>query len=259
MPPVERLRFGIHIFRSRYRSKWRWLDQIPAKPWLIENIGERAYNVIWHPLLNVKFGRYHDQISAAWVWHRIWRVATSRKTPFGRESFGYLDEGSATLVDSVVAWLRQQPNVTLRAGARVSPLEVRDNRITEIRVDGEMIACDAVISTVALPTLSRLVPGDLGDYFVKVRRIEYIGVVCMLLSLKQSLSRNFWTNINDRRISFNGIIEQTNLNRNLQAAGLNIVYVPFYLPTTEARYTATDDALFADVHRDAQVDQPVLF
>ena len=46
----------------------------------------------------------------------------------------------------------------------------------------------------------------------------------MLLSLKRSFSTNFWTNTNDPRISFNGIIEQTNLNGNLQAAGLNVLY-----------------------------------
>jgi protoporphyrinogen oxidase len=81
------------------------LDQIPAKPWLTESIGERAYHVIWHPLLKVKFGDCHDQISAAWIWHRIWRVATSRRSMLEREVFGCLEHGAATLVDPLVAWL----------------------------------------------------------------------------------------------------------------------------------------------------------
>jgi len=103
-----------------------------------------------------------------------------------------------------------------------------------------------VISTVALPALGRLVPNQTDRYFANVRGIEYIGIVCMLLSLKRSFSTNFWTNTNDPRISFNGIIEQTNLNENLQAAGLNVLYIPFYLPTSEPRYTASDDALLAE-------------
>jgi protoporphyrinogen oxidase len=53
-------------------------------------------------------------------------------------------------------------------------------------------------------------------------------------------------NTNDPRVSFNGIIEQTNLNENLQAAGLNVLYIPFYLPTSNPRYTASDEALLAE-------------
>ncbi len=246
VPWRQRLRFGLHIFRSRYRLQWRDLDQIPAKPWLIENIGEQAYNVIWHPLLKVKFGAYHDQISAAWIWHRIWRVAKSRRSLLSRETFGYLEPGTATLVDRLVERLRAQPNAVLRIGARVQPLEVREGRVTEVRIEGETIPCDAVISTVDLPTLNRLVPGQGDAYFDKVRQVKYIGVVCALFSLKHAFSRNFWTNINDPRLSFNGIIEQTNLNQNLRAARLNVIYIPFYLPTSEPRYTAPDEALFAE-------------
>jgi len=246
VPPLQRLRFGLHILRSRYRSQWRALDRIPARPWLIENIGERAYQVIWHPLLKVKFGEHHERISAAWIWHRIWRVATSRRSLFDRESFGYLEHGSATVVDRVIEWMRRQPHADLRTGVRVQPLTVREGRVREVRVGEETIPCDAVISTVALPTLDRLVPGQTSAYFDRVRRVQYIGVVCMLLSLTRPFGRSFWTNINDSRISFNGIIEQTHLNENLQAAGLNVLYVPFYLPTTEPRYLASDESLLAE-------------
>src|SRR5262249_28966283 len=108
------------------------------------------------------------------------------------------------------------------------------------------VECDAVISTVALPTLDRLVPGRNDPYFARARSVKYIGVVCMVLSLTRSFSRNFWTNVNDPRISFNGIIEQTNLNENLRRAGLNVVYVPFYLPTDEPRYSAAGESLFKE-------------
>jgi protoporphyrinogen oxidase len=246
VPWWQRIRFGLHVAHSRYRSQWRRLDRIPAKPWLIECIGEQAYQVIWHPLLKVKFGDYHDQISAAWIWHRIWRVASSRRSLFEREMFGCLESGTATLVDPLVAWLRARPNVELRTGVRVRPIEVHDGRVKEVHAGDARIACDAVISTVALPILDRLVPDQPGLYFHRVRQVKYIGLVCMLLSLKRPFSRNFWTNINDPRISFNGIIEQSTLNENLQRAGLNVVYVPFYLPTTEPRYDAADQDLFTE-------------
>jgi protoporphyrinogen oxidase len=246
IPWNQRLRFGLHILRSRYREQWRWLDQLPAKPWLIENIGERAYDVIWHPLLKVKFGDYHEQISAAWVWHRIWRVARSRVSLFEQETFGCLEHGTATVVDPLVERLRAHPNALLLTGAKVQPLVLRDGRVVEVRTADRSFSCDFVISTVALPSLNRLVPECDHPYFARVRAVKYIGIVCMLLSLTRPFSENFWTNINDPRISFNGIIEQTNLNGNLRKAGLNVVYVPFYLPTTDPRYSASNESLFAE-------------
>lgn len=246
IPWSQRVRCGVHVLRSRYRSQWRSLDQIPAKPWLIEHIGQQAYDAIWHPLLKVKFGDYHDQISAAWIWHRIWRVAQSRRNLLERETFGYLEHGTVTLVEPLVEWLRAQPNAVLRSGVKVERLALRDGRIREVRAGGLVIPCDAVISTVALPTLGRLVPDGADRYVARVRAVNYIGVVCMLLSLKRPFTDNFWTNVNDPRITFNGIIEQTNLNQNLRRVGLNVVYVPFYLPTSEARYSASDEALFAE-------------
>jgi protoporphyrinogen oxidase len=247
LPWRQRLGFGLHVLRSRYRREWQSLDAIPAKDWLIDAVGREAYDVVWHPLLSVKFGPYHESISAAWLWHRIWRVARSRRTIFGPEEFGYLEYGSATLIDSLVDCLKARPNVTLRLGATARPLDIDDaSRVTQVRTEDETFPCDAVISTVALPVLGRLVGDRRDSYFDRVRQVEYIGIACLLLSLKRSFSDRFWTNVNDPRISFNGFIEQTNLNRNLQQAGLHVVYIPFYLPTTHKRFTAGDEALLAE-------------
>ena len=246
IPYSQRLRFGMHVLSSRFRDQWKWLDQVPAKPWLIECIGERAYDVIWHPLLKVKFGDYHDKISAAWVWHRIWRVAASRRSLFERETFGCLTHGTATVVDAMVSWLRQHPNASVHTNARVRPLALKDGRVVAVKTETAEFPCDAVVSTVALPQLGRLVPEQRDAYFESARGVEYLGVVCMLLSLKQRFSNNFWTNINDPRISFNGVIEQTALNRSLRDRGVNVLYVPFYLRTSEPRYAASDQALLEE-------------
>lgn len=246
VPWMQRIRFGLHVTHSRYRSEWRRLDQMPAKAWLIECLGQEAYDVIWDPLLKVKFGDYHEKISSAWIWHRIWRVAASRRTLLEREQFGCLEHGTATVVDALVNWLRAHPDADLRTEARVKPLVLKDGRVAEVSFGDTTIPCDAVVSTVALPALDRLVPDRQDEYFKKARQVEYIGVVCMLLSLKQPFGKSFWTNINDPRISFNGVIEQTFLNKNLKRAGLNVLYVPFYLPTSEPRYSAKNEDLFEE-------------
>ena len=243
IPLAQRIRVGLHVLNSRYRKHWRWLDQIPAKAWLIESIGEEAYQAIWHPLLAIKFGDAHDQVSAAWVWHRIWRVAQSRKHMLAPECFGYLERGTATWTEHVVEWLRSQPTAAVRFGTAVRAIEVDGDRVRGVRVADGFEACDAVVSTVALPVLDSLLPRRTETYFENIRKIEYIGVVCALMRLKQPFSSNFWMNINDPRISFNGVIELTNLNQHLRRAGLNLLYVPYYVSTSDARYRMADQQL----------------
>ena len=247
VPWLQRFRFGLHIVWSRYRKKWRSLDLIPAKEWLVTLIGKRAYDVIWHPLLYVKFGEFHDRISAAWIWHRINRVATSRRRLWEREYFGCLEKGSATLVDALVSWLSTQPGAMLRTEALVQEIVTRNGRVEGVRLESEKIACDAVISTAALPVLARMTPDLPPEYAQKLSSVQYIGVVCVLLNLDRPFMSSFWTNINDPRISFNGVIEQTSLNHNWRDAGLNILYVPYYLPTSHPRYSASDEQLFDEI------------
>jgi len=244
VPIGERVRLGWHVARSVLQSDWRGLDGLPARDWLIDNIGEEAYNVIWHPLLRVKFGDHYDKISAAWLLHRIVRVARSRNPWWGRSMFGYLADGSETIVRALDKFLAAQPNVSLKLRTRVISVDVQDDAVRGIRLGDGTIECSAVISTVALPVLDRLVPGQTSPYFDRIRRVDYIGVICALFSLKRPFTKNFWLNINDPGISFNGIIEQTNLNRNLREAGLNVIYVPYYLATSEPRYSYTDTELF---------------
>ncbi len=256
IPWLQRLRFGVHILSSRFRSQWKWLDQIPAKPWLIENIGLEAYTEIWHPLLKVKFGDYYEKISAAWIWHRIWRVAKSRKNLFSHETFGYLENGSSTLYDRLVRDLNIKDNVRLLASTRVERIVVKDGRVTAVCTPSEQIPCDAAISTVAPQILTRLLPSASGDYFDNLRAIKSIGVVCLLFNLKSAFSPYYWMNVNDTRIKFNGIIEMTNLNRHLAGKGLHLLYIPYYLPTTEPRYQESDQFFYDEYVQSLQILNP---
>ena len=246
VPWTQRFRFGLHILSSRYRSQWRKLDRIPAVPWLVRLIGRGAYQVIWLPLLQIKFGEYYDQVSAAWVWHRIWRVAQSRRRIWERESFGYLENGSATLVDHLAGWLEAQPGLSIQYKTPAEGIEIEGNRAVAVQANGRRLTCDAVISTAALPELLKILPEQEHPYFKKMGQIQFIGVVCALLNLDHPFSTNFWTNINDPRFIFNGIIETTNLNQNLRAAGLNLIYIPLYLPVDQERFQWSDERLYTE-------------
>lgn len=248
VPLLQRLRFGLNVVSSRSRRRWRRLDRLSARDWLTRQIGERAYQVIWDPLLRIKFGEAHDRVSAAWIWHRIHRVATSRRRVWQREHLGYLEQGSATVVDALVAELREHPLAVLRSGVRVAEVVVEGDAVRGLRVAGEdrVLPCAAVVSTVPLPLLASLVPALDGAYRSRLLEVEYLGVACGLLRLRRPVTSSFWVNINDRRTPLNGVIEYTNLNRHLDAGGSAIVYLPQYLATTSPRFALDDRELLGE-------------
>src|SRR5712692_8364628 len=63
-----RIRFGLNVALSRSSKSWEQYESVTARDWLIARIGEEAYDVIWDPLLRIKFGPYYDRISASWIW-----------------------------------------------------------------------------------------------------------------------------------------------------------------------------------------------
>jgi protoporphyrinogen oxidase len=248
IPPLQRVRFGTTVIRSRLRKDWDALDGISARQWLIDRMGREAYRVIWDPLLRVKFGPYHNQISAAWIWHRINRVARSRTSYLKPEVFGCFRGGSNVIVQALVDRLKAMPSVTLRTGAAVARIDVHAERVRAIHLaDGAVIPVDAAVSTIALTGLTRLVQELPIAYREQLDSIRYLGVVCGLMVLKRPITDSFWLNVNDRRTPFNGLIEYTNLNRWLRdrLGGRAIAYIPAYIRTSDPMYSMPDAELIA--------------
>lgn len=238
LSPFERLRLGAFALEARMREEWAQLDAIAAKPWLIDRLGRKAYDMIWHPLLAFKFGPHHERVSAAWVWHRVHRVARSK----GR--MGYLEGGSALLLDTLVAKLREA-GVRIEEGCGVDAVAESGGRAAGLRLsDGAAYECDRVISAAPLPAAARLVEAAWPDYAARLRTVDYVGVVCAVFKLARPVTNNFWLNIHDERMASNGLIEFTNLYPVIPRPR-SIVYVPFYVATDSDLYRASDDAVFA--------------
>jgi len=244
-----RLRYGLLALRCSLTGRWRALDAVPGEAWLRRFLGDEAYMATWYPLLKVKFDRFHDRISAAWVWHSIHRVGRSRKTPLHRERMGYLAGGTETLVDALTAALRAR-GVRLLPGTPVAKIAIEDGRARGVETaDGALWPFDAVVSAVPLPHFVRLAPGLPEAYREALAGVDFIGVVCVVLRLKHPLSESFWLNVNDERVPFNGCIEYTNLNPEATPDGSSILYVPFYLPRDHERFAYPDERLVDDCVR----------
>lgn len=237
---IDKFRYALHVMVTKSVRDWRALDRIDAVTWLKRWLGERTYRVLWERLLHLKVHEYSDRLSSAWLGTRIKRVALSRRNLF-QESLGYLEGGSDALLARMCEYVESHgARVHLSAG--IECVTSAAGRVTGIIVDGSEQAADTVISTIPIQYVPRLLP-DLPDEFTsRIRAIDNIPVVCVILKLKQRLSENFWMNICDVSIDIPGVIEYSNLN---PGDGSTIVYAPFYMPKTHPKY-GRDNAAFID-------------
>ena len=232
---VQKLRFALQVLKAKSISDWRPYDAFSSTDWLQRWIGKDAYDVMWKSLFHYKFYELQDSLSAAWIGTRIKRVALSRKNIF-QERLGYIEGGSEVLLDAIAARLRRD-GARIELGAAVQSVVVGHGsdgpRVRGLRIGGEEIPFDRVVSTIPLPYLSRLIPELPADEKAKIDAIRNVGVVCVLLKLKRPFTRNFWMNINDSRIEIPGLIEYSNLN---PLDGHSIIYAPYYMPQTHPKY-----------------------
>ena len=132
---LARLRYGLLAFVSTRRERWDALENQSAREWITRWGGAEVYDRLWKPLLELKFHEYSDNVSAAWIWTRVKRIGRSRKSLF-QEELGYIEGGSQTLVDALVAGIRVpwRPHPPFHA-RRADPLRkrARDGRADRSR------------------------------------------------------------------------------------------------------------------------------
>jgi len=227
---LDRLRYGARMFLATRRNDWRPLEQRDAREWLTRELGQRTYDLLWKRLFELKFHQYTDNISAAWIWTRIKRVGTSRRSIL-QEQLGYLEGGSETLVRALVAAIESRGG-EIRLTSPVQEVLIEQGQVAGIRTDQGSDSFDAVVSTAPIPLVSDMIPALPEELKARYQSITNIGVVCVLLKLKRPVTRHFWLNVNDPTMEIPGIVEFSNL----RPVDDHLVYIPYYMPVSHHKF-----------------------
>jgi len=238
---ISKLRYGLFVFACTHRDQWPALENRSATEWITRYCGKDIYDRFWHPLLDYKYYEYSNNISAAWIWTRIRRIGKSRKNIM-QEELGYIDGGSKTLVEALVNAIDQRGG-RLHLNTKVKQVAIENGRVTGVETAAGDFAADHVISTIPIPLIPGMVPDLPPELKARYQAIHSIGVICVVLKLKRCVSSHFWINISEDGIEIPGIIEFSNL----RSVGSDaIVYVPYYMPVTNAKFSWPDDRLCAE-------------
>lgn len=249
---IEKVRYGLMMFMSVQRRSPGSLESLSASKWIEAWCGSRVYSKLWRPLFDLKFYEYADDISAAWIWTRIKRVGTSRRSLM-QEELGYIEGGAEVLIDALVQAIKAKGG-EIRLGARVDQVTITGERVSGVTSDGRADDYDAVISTVPIPFISKMIPDLPASARAAYEKFLNIGVACLIFKLKRSVTPHFWVNVTDRRMGIPGFVEFSNL----RPVGDTIVYVPYYMPVTNPNWARSDEDLLAEAFGYLKLVNPAL-
>ncbi|HUD72106.1 MAG TPA: FAD-dependent oxidoreductase [Dongiaceae bacterium] len=257
---VDKARLGAAIVYATRFADPNALYRVSAEEWLTRLCGRRAYETFWQPLLKAKFGPFHDQVAAVFIYATLVRLFGARSATAGAENLGYVRGGYHRILGRFAERL-QARGTMLRVKTpvrRITPEPAGAGvRIAWSDGSGETGArYDQVFFTAPSRLARRTADPAFAGHLDAVEREHptasaYLGVACLVLALPEPLTKYYVLNIGEPAIELTGLIEMTNLvDRGAETAGLSLIYLPRYLDSESSDFEASDATL-----RDAFVDR----
>lgn len=147
-----------------------------------------------------------------------------------------------TLIDALVQSIESRGG-HIHLGSPVQFVTTNNNRVTGAETSSQHFAADFVISTTPTPYVADMVPDLPEDWKQRYRAIQNIGVICVIFKLRRPVTQHFWVNVSIPNLTIPGVVELTNLRSEISNS---IVYIPYYMPTTNEKFFWPDEHLVAE-------------
>jgi len=223
--PRDRLRLGAFVARCQLTKTHEELDDTPLLEWLGRRSGKNVVERMWAPLLDSKFDGRYDDLPATYIWARTRRMSKTRDKS-GAEVMGWLEGGYQTLIDALERKIRELGG-EIHAGTAVEQIVGRDGAAAGLVVDGAFRPFDFVLCTLAPPMARSLLAPELLA-LAPADHCRYLGVVCLLLRTRRSISPYYHLNITDRRVALTTVVETTHVV-DPEKVGGHLLYISKYV------------------------------
>jgi protoporphyrinogen oxidase len=223
--PRDRVRLAAFVARCQLTKDYDELDRTPLLDWLRRRTGRNVLERMWAPLLDSKFDGRYDDLPATYIWARTRRMSKTRDKS-GAEVMGWLEGGYQTLIDALERKIKALGG-HVYAGTAVDRIVGRGGAAAGLSVDGGFRPFDFVLCTLAPPMARSLLDPELLDQ-APADHCRYLGVVCLLLRTRRSVSPYYHLNITDRSVPLTTIVETTHVV-DPEHVGGHLVYVSKYV------------------------------
>jgi len=243
LPMTDRLRLGAATLRVRRVKDWKAIEGLNIREWLAPLTGERAYQQVWEPLVRAKFGRYADDVTAVWMWKKLVLRGSTRSSS-GTEQLAYFKGGFGRLAAAIGADIEAHGG-EVRTGVRVEAARTDGERVTALETTAGDVEAEEFVLTPSLELIADVFDATGPEEWLRsLRRVDYLGNVCLVLRLSRSLSDTYWLNVNDPGFPFVGVIEHTNFDAPEHYGGDRIAYLSRYLDVDDPVWSMSDDQYF---------------
>jgi protoporphyrinogen oxidase len=247
-PPLnllDKFRLGATIFYASKIQDWKPLERIPVADWLRRLSGRRTFEKIWLPLLRAKLGDNYQQTSAAFIWTTIARMYAARRTGLKKEMFGYVPGGYARVLARFAEILWQE-KVSLKLNSAVQQATTTIRNTVQLEfADGRRSEYDRVVFAVPSNIAARVCPQLSAAEKQRLNGIQYQGIVCASVLLKQPLAGFYVTNITADWVPFTAVIEMSALVDAREFGGHALVYLPKYFAAGDSILQLADEEIEA--------------
>lgn len=242
---IDRLRLGLMGVRARYNGQAESLDEIPVDEWIRRQVGSRAFDVMWKPLLEAKIGDGYSSIPALWLSSRL-----SREKNTAKEVKGCLRRGYRSLVAAIEQTLERN-GATIRLNTRIDAIE-RDGERMVVRIGDERLSFDSVVATSPLIQFQKLTQSlELPDS-IRSLELDYQGVVSAVFIMREPLTPYYWMPVVDSGATAQGIIEMSNLVPLTRSDGMYVTYLVNYTHRSGEYFARSEDELLAAYRADLE-------
>ena len=242
---IDKFRLGLGIFYSTRIKNWDRLEKLYVENWLTRVFGRRNYEKMWEPLIRAKLGTASGQASAAFIWAVIKRYYGTRRSSAKKEMMGCVSGGYYSILNHICEHLCQN-GTQIFTDCTVNMIQPASSGKISIRSENDSsIEFDRVIATTPNPITKNLVP-DVGHGFMALlETVNYLGIICVGLVLKRSLTPFYVTNLTQTDLPFTGLIEATHVIPEEDLDGKALVYLPKYISQGDPFYGKSDNEILA--------------
>ncbi len=231
-----RILFGLHTLFFQKKKDWQRLEELTVREWFKKYYSSEVYDKLWHKMFQKKFGEFAENISAAWLWGRIYPRAKSRTV--GSEQLGYFKGGFKILHNKLYEKILENKGKIL-TNNNVKNIK-KEKEGYKIETDKGIYQADKIIFTNSNEQIEKLYNISFNN------KIKYFGVVCLILFTSKPFSQFYWLNIANENIPFGLIVEHTNFVGPNEYNGKYITYIVNYLPQNHKYFELTEEELFCE-------------
>jgi protoporphyrinogen oxidase len=234
---IHKARFGLVGLYLRLTNRWQPLEKHTVDAWLRRWAGNYAYELMWKPLMEGKFGeRYATQVNMAWMWARL-KARTTR--------LGTFTGGFQAFADAFAGRL-QEMGVTIQLEAPVTRIQTGPEGTLILDTPAGPQRFAQCLVTTSPAQLARLAPDLPPDYLRGLLNLKSMGAVVMVLALKHPLSEEgyYWYNLpKSAGFPFLALVEHTNFLSPEYFGDDHIVYIGDYLEPDHEHFRLSQDEL----------------